>query len=307
LTAILTYLYLRWIEVPELLAALGAVLWIAQPAYTTLDWGTGWPRPYHFAFLLFLAGAIALRKLKFEHGLPLLLVGASFLLLAVTVRNEYALSLAVFTCLVVFLTRSRWHLSGFWRHGTRICSGCLFVVVVSLTAWMWLGGRVPDAADRSWEAFTQHYIERLAVSGQDLRLKLDWYGDGKVIVAQTFRGARSLTGAALANPRAFGQFEAHNLLTAPRIIYAYLTLAPYALVKALVLCLTFVWISFTSFTSASLRRRALAPTTSTLGPYVLAGAGAAFPAILITPKITYFLPLLFVLFVGGGKMAQHRP
>jgi hypothetical protein len=34
---------------------------------------------------------------------------------------------------------------------------------------------------------------------------------------------------------------------------------------------------------------------------VLSGAAAAIPGTLITPKIVYFLPLLFVLFVGAVK------
>jgi hypothetical protein len=292
------------IDIPALLAALGAVLWIAQPAYITLDWGIGWPRPYHFAFLLFLVGAMTLRKLKFEGGLPLLLVGASFLLLVIAVRNEYALSLAVFVCLVAFLSRSRWHLPGFWRRSTCMWSACLFAVVVSLTTWMWLRGRVPGQYERSWDAFTEHFIIHLVGSSQNIKL-LDWYGDGMLIVAQTFPGAHSLIGAALANPKAFGRFEAHNFLLAPRIIFAYLTLGPYELLKALLLCLTFVWISLTTFTNASLRRRALVRAASALGPYVLAGAVAAVPATLITPKITYFLPLLFVLFAGGLKWLSN--
>lgn len=300
LTAILMYLYLRLIEIPASLAALGAVLWIAQPAYITLNPATGWPRPYHFAFLLFLAGAITLRKLKFESGLPLLLVGASFLLLAIAARTEYTLCLAAFICLVAFLARSRWHLSGFWRDSTIMRSACLFAAVASVAAWMWLKGREPHT-DRFWAAFTQHFIARLAESSQDSKLKLDWYGEGMPIVAQTFPGAHSVIGAALANPKAFGRFEAQNFLTAPRIIYADLKLAPYALLKTLLLCLTFVWISLTSSTSASLRRHALVRAGSTLGPYVLAGPVAVVPAILITPKIPYFLPLLFVLFVWGWK------
>jgi hypothetical protein len=304
LTAALMYVYLRLIDIAVPLAALGAVLWIAQPAYITLDWSIGWPRPYHFAFLLFLIGAIALRKLKFEGGLPLLLVGASFLLLVMAVRNEYALSLAVFICLVAFLSRSRWHQPGFWRPTSGVWSAGFFALVVSLTTWMGLRGRVPGQAERSWDAFTQHFITRLVGSSPDIKLS-DWYGDGMLVVAQTFPGAHSLIGAALANPQAFGRFEAQNFLTAPRILYAYLALGPYELLKALPLCLTFVWISLTTFTNASLRRCALVRAASALGPYVLAGAAAAVPATLITPKITYFLPLLFVLFAGGLKWLSN--
>ncbi|MFZ0964151.1 MAG: hypothetical protein WAO35_25065, partial [Terriglobia bacterium] len=49
------------------------------------------------------------------------------------------------------------------------------------------------------------------------------------------------------------------------------------------------------------RRRALFTSASTLGPYVLAGAATAIPGTLITSRINYFLPLLFLLFVGAVK------
>lgn len=50
LTAVLMYMYLRQIAVPTSLAVLATILWIAQPAYITVVWDTGAPRPYHFAF-----------------------------------------------------------------------------------------------------------------------------------------------------------------------------------------------------------------------------------------------------------------
>ena len=59
--------------------------------------------------------------------------------------------------------------------------------------------------------------------------------------------------------------------------------------------------SFLTLTSVSVRRHALITSASALGPYVLSGAAIAIPGALITPKIDYFLPLLFVLFVGAVK------
>jgi hypothetical protein len=71
--------------------------------------------------------------------------------------------------------------------------------------------------------------------------------------------------------------------------------------KVSVLYLALIWLSFITLTSVSVRRRALSTSASALGPYVLSGAAAAIPGTLIMPKIVYFLPLLFLLFVGAVK------
>ncbi len=170
---------------------------------------------------------------------------------------------------------------------------------------MYLKGQVPTesrflALSRSWYAFGQHFsvyqLSKTNVGG-----KLDPWDDWDLIVGRTFPRAHSVLGAALANPRAFLGFELHNLITAPRIMCAYLTTGPYVLLKVSVLCLTLIWLSFITLTSVSVRRRALFTSASTLGPYVLAGAATAIPGTLITSRINYFLPLLFLLFVGAVK------
>src|SRR5208337_304415 len=107
LTAILMYVYLRQIAVPTSLAFLATVLWIAQPAYITFAWEMGAPRSYHFAFLLFLAGAIAIRRLKLDSSVPLVLAGGSFLLLAMAARVEYLVALLFFVGLVAVSSCSR--------------------------------------------------------------------------------------------------------------------------------------------------------------------------------------------------------
>jgi hypothetical protein len=305
LTAILMYVYLRQIAVSTSLAFVATILWITQPAYIKFDWTIGWPRPYHFAFLLFLAGAIAIRRLKLDCPVPLLLAGASFLLLAMAVRTEYFVALLFFVGLVAVSSRSRSRQLLPTEHRAYLWPVCLLVTAATLTTAIYLKGRVPGetfalANARSWFAFGQQFsVYRLG--SPDGAGNLNPWDDWEFIVGQTFPRAHSVLGAALANPRAFLGFELHNLITAPLIIGWYLTRRPYLPLKLSVLCLTAVWLSFVTLTSVSVRRRALFTSAFALGPYVLSGAALAIPGTLITPKIVYFLPLLFVLFVGAVK------
>jgi hypothetical protein len=73
------------------------------------------------------------------------------------------------------------------------------------------------------------------------------------------------------------------------------------LLKGMALCMTVGWVSFFTSTESPWRRSALAGAASALGPFVLSGAATALPVTLITPKINYFLPLLFVLLAGTLK------
>jgi hypothetical protein len=305
LTAILIYVYLRQIAVPTSLAFLATVLWIAQPAYVTVEWGVGWPRPYHFAFLIFLAGAIAIRRLKIDCPVPLVLAGASFLLLAMAARNEYFVVLVFFVGLVAVSSRFRPQLLPATEHGTYLWPVCLLAGSATLTTGMYFKGQVLDLdpyqpISRSWIAFGQHFSGyQLAKSNPGG--KLNSWDDWEFIVGRTFPRAHSVLGAELANPRAFLRFELHNLITAPRIISAYPGTPPYGLLMLSVLCLALMWLCFITLTGVSVRRRAFFTSASVLGPYVLSGAAIVIPSTLITPKINYFLPLWFVLFVGAVK------
>jgi len=305
LTAILLYCYLRLLDVPRSLSVLGAVLWIAQPAYITVYWWTGTPRPYHFALLIFLAGAVALRKLKAESGLPLALGGIGFFLLAILVRGEYFASLLVFLlCLAGPAIRSR---SQFALDQPRSClwSASLLVGAAALGAWLYLNaGPVGHSArygqaGRLWIAFGQHFsvyqLDRKGNAG--LSPWVDW----EVIMNQVFSGAHSLVAAAVTNPKAFAQFELHNLAAVPKTILRALTGYPYALMKALVVCLIFLWMTFFTSTGASLRANALLRCATALGPYAVSGAAAVFLSLLIGPYNTYLLPLTLVLFIAALK------
>jgi hypothetical protein len=310
LTSILMYVYLRQIAVPTSLAFLATILWIAQPAYITVWWTIGLPRPYHFAFLVFLAGAIVIRRLKLDCPVPLILAGASFLLLAMAVRSEYFVALLFFVGLVAASSRSRSQPLLPTVHGTYLWPACLLAGAATLVTGMYLKGQVPTESrflniSRSWYAFGQHfsvYYLSMANGGG----KLDPWDDWELIVGQTFPQAHSVLGAALANPRAFLGFELHNLTTALHTVNSYITAyvtmsPPYILLKVSVLYLTLLWLCFITLTSVSVLRCALFTSASTLGPYVLAGATTAIPGTLITSRINYFLPLLFVFFVGAVK------
>jgi hypothetical protein len=305
LTAILVYVYLRQIAVATSLAFLGTILWVAQPAYITFEGTRGWPRPYHFAFLLFLAGAIAIRRLKLDCPVPLVLAGASFLLLAMAARVEYFVALLFFVGLVAVSSRSRSRPLLPTERRAYLWPASLLAGAAILTGGIYLKGRVPTeipslAASRSWLAFGQHF-SGYQLANSNPGGKLNPWDDWEFIVGQTFPRAHSMLGAALANPRAFLGFELHNLITAPLIIGWYLTRRPYLPLKLSILCLILLWLCFITLTSVSVRRRAPSTSASALGPYVLSGAAAAIPGTLITPKIVYFLPLLFVLFVGAVK------
>jgi hypothetical protein len=303
LTAILMYLYLRQMAVPTSLAFLATTLWIAQPAYITFGWDVGLPRPYHFAFLLFLAGAVAIRRLKLDCPVPLLLVGVSFLLLATAARPEYFVALLFFVGWVAVSSRSRLWLPT--EHRTYLWPVGLFAAAMTLTTEIYLKGRAAAKSpylliDRFWFAFAQHF-SFYQLGGMKGVGKVNIWYDWESIVGRTFPRAHSVLGAALANPRAFLGFELHNLDALPRIIYPYLTVSPYASLKVSVLFLALMWLCFITLTSVAVRRRALSTSASALGPYVLSGAAVAIPGTLITPKIIYLLPLLFVLFVGAVK------
>lgn len=177
----------------------------------------------------------------------------------------------------------------------------LFVGAAAMVVWMHL--KAPPSAggvDRFWFAFGQHFsgFHLHKSAGNSM---LDRFDDWQLIVGEAFPRAHSVLTAAVANPKAFGQFELHNIIMTPYTICKDLVMSPYSLMKALVVCLAFVWISFITSTDASLRTRALLGTASALGPYVLSGAATVVPATLIAAKITYLLPLLFVLFVGALK------
>jgi hypothetical protein len=220
-------------------------------------------------------------------------------------RYEYFAALLFFVGLVAVSSRSRSQLLLPTEHGTYLWPVCLLAATATLTTGIYLKGQVPTesrlwAISRSWYAFGQHFSEYQLVKTH-AGGNLDPWADWELIVGRTFPRAHSVLGAALANPRAFLGFELHNLITAPRVICLYLTTPPYASLKVSVLCLTLMWMSFITLTSVSVRRRALFTSASALGPYVLSGAATAIPGILIAPKINYFLPLLFVLFVGAVK------
>src|SRR5208337_3828113 len=286
------------IAVPTPLAFLATILWIAQPAYTD-ESTVGYPRPYHFALLVFLAGAIAIRRLKIDRPVPLVLAGAGFLLLAAAARNEYFLALMFFVGLVAVSSRFRSQPLLPTEHGTYPWPVCLLAGAGTLTTGIYLKGQVLRIS-RFWLAFAQHYSAYQfykTTPGGKQNPMLDW----ELIAGRTFPGAHSMLGAALANPSAFLRFELHNITTAPRITCAYLIAPPYAHMKVLVLCLALVWLSFITLTSVSVRRHALFTSASALGAYVLSGAATAIPSTLVTPKIGYFLPLLFVVFVGAVK------
>src|SRR5271157_655790 len=304
LTVVLTYLYLRSIEIPKGMGALGALLWVAQPAYMRFEWGIGWSRPYHFAFLVFLAGALTVRKLKPAGRIPVVLGSMSFLLLAAAVRSEYLGCLILFACLVGLGRHSGLPENALRSRRYIFCSVCLSIAVTTLVAWMYLRGRPPEenpffAVDRSWCNFGETFsIYQLGLNG-DGNLS-PWY-DWQIVLAHTFPGAHNIAGAAFASPKAFAHFELYNVLTLPRIICSYVMMQPYPLIRVMVLCLAFVWISLFTSTSTTLRRSAFATTGSTLGPYVLSGAAVLLPNILMTPRITLLLPFLFLLFVGVLK------
>jgi hypothetical protein len=299
LTAIFIYVYLRMIEVPRFLCVLGALLWIAQPAYLTLDFGLGHPRPYHFAFLIFLVGATVLRRLNFESRVPFALAGTAFMLFVMAVREEYVISLVFLVFIIAFWQRKPSLSPGPHRRREYLLSLALWAAAATLTLWMLLKGKAQYpvmALGHSWCAFAQHFsVYRVGASPGSA---LDPWADWEFIAGQVFPGAHSIGGALLANPKAFLIFELHNILTAPRILFAYLAVPPYALLKGMALGMTLGWIGFFSSTTSSLRRQALATSASALGPFVLSGAATALPVALITPKINYFLPLLFVLLAG---------
>ena len=117
LTAALMCLYLQAVRVPKSFCVLGAILWIAQPAYVSLDFGLGYPRPYHFAFLIFLAGALVLHKLNFRRRIPLLLTALAFMLPVIAVRQEY---LGALISMILILDRS-WILKYATSSGCRSC------------------------------------------------------------------------------------------------------------------------------------------------------------------------------------------
>ena len=304
------YVYLRQIAIPTSLAFLATILWIAQPAYITVWWTIGLPRPYHFALLVFLAGAIVIRRLNLDSPVPLVLAGASFLLFAMAARSEYFVALLFFVGLVAALSRSRSEPLLRAVRGTYLWPVCFLAGAATLVTGMYLMGRVPAESrfltlSRSWYAFGQHFsvyfLKTANVGG-----KLDPWDDWELIVGQTFPGAHSVLGAALANPKVLLGFELHNLNTAPRVINAYLTayvtvFPPYILLKASVLYLTLLCLSFITLTSVSALKSALFMSVAALGPYVLAGIATVIPGTLITSRINYFLPLLFVFFVVAVK------
>ncbi len=305
LTAILVYVYLRQIAVPTSLALLATILWIAQPAYIRFDWTIGWPRPYHFAFLLFLGGAIAIRRLKLDSSVPLVLAGGSFLLLAMAVRDEYFVTLLFFVGLVAVSSRFRSRQLLPAERRAYLWPACLLAAAATLTTGIYLKGRVPGetgflSRGRLWFNFGQNF-SAYQLANSNPGGKLNPWDDWEFIVGQAFPRAHSMLGAAFANPRAFLGFELHNLITAPLIIGWYLTRRPYLPLKLSILCLILLWLCFITLTSVSVRRRALSASASALGPYVLSGAAVAIPCALITPKIVYFLPLLFLLFAVAVK------
>lgn len=220
-------------------------------------------------------------------------------------RYEYFVALLSFLALVTVSSRSRSQQVLPTKRGTYLWPVCLLVATAALIAGIYLKGEAPNESrlwtmGRSWSAFGQHFSEYQLIR-TNAGGNLDPWADWELIVGRTFPHAHSLLGAAVTNPRAFLGFELHNLITAPRVICLYPTTPPYAGLKGSVICLTLMWMSFITLTSVSVRRRALFTSASALGPYVLSGATAAIPGILITPKINYFLPLLFVLFVGAVK------
>ena len=305
ITTILMYIYLRRIAVPVSLAFLATVLWIAQPAYMTVVWSVGWPRPYHFAFLVFLAGAIVIRGLRIKRPVPLVLAGTGFLLLAMAARTEYLVALLFFVCLVTVSTRFMARQLTPPDHGPYLWPISLLAGAVALTMGMYLKGQVMRVSrfgsiGRFWFAFGQHFsVYQLAKS--DAGAKLNPWDDWEFIVGRTFPHAHSVLEAALANPSAFLRFELHNFIAAPTILFAYQVRSPYILLRLAILFFVLIWLSFITLTSVSFRRHAFFTAASAMGPYVLSGAAAVIPGILVTPKISYSLPLMFVLFVGAVK------
>jgi hypothetical protein len=308
LTAVVVYGYLRWIETPTPFAMLGAVLWIAQPAYIVLDWGIGWPRPYHFVFLIFLAGAAWLRKCEAAGSIPVALVGASFFLLAAAVRNEYFISMPIFVVWMGALPLGpRAKRAALLRRREYGWPIALLLGTATALCWMNLRARFspgdPDS-NRLWSAFGQHYsVYDLAKSGG--KSGLNPWDDWQLVMGRVFPGAHSFLTAAMANPRAFAAFELHNVVTAPHAICNDLALyqisLPYGLTEVLMACVAVVLVWLIASTRRSVQVRALRTTRLALGPYVLSGAAAAAPAVLIAPKVTYMLPFLFVLFAAAVK------
>ncbi len=302
LTAILVYVYLRQILVPRSLAFLATTLWIAQPACISVPWGTGQPHPYQFALLVFLGGAVLLHALKLENRISMAIAGVSCLLLAAAARPEYGLALLFFVVLEVASFASRPRQLERIRHAAYVRPAYLLIGAAVLMSALYLKGRAwVDATlagtKPSFAAFGQHFSSyQVGASHQGGKLA-DW----SMMVGRAYARAHSVLGAAVANPKVFLRFELHNLITAPRIVCAYLTTPPYVLLKASVLGLMVIWLLFISSSTVSARRRALRATASAMGFYVIAGAATAIPGTLITPTIHYFLPLFFVLLVGAVK------
>ena len=308
LTAVVVYGYLRCIETPTPFAVLGAVLWIAQPAYIVLDWGIGWPRPYHFAFLIFLAGAAWLQKCHTAGSIPIVLVGVSVFLFAAAVRSEYFISMPIFIVWMgapLFGSRAKraalqWR-SEYWRPAALALGTASALCCMNLRARFSPGD--PDS-NRLWSAFGQHYsVYELAKSGG--KSTLDPWDDWQLVMGRVFPGAHSFFAAGLANPKAFAAFELHNAVAAPHTIWNDLAVfqnsLPYGLTKVLMVCVAVVLVWLIASARGSVQVRALHTTRMALGPYVLSGAAAAAPALLIAPKVTYMLPLLFVLFAAAVK------
>jgi hypothetical protein len=201
LTAILLYVYLRQIAVPTSLAFLATIFWIAQPAYITVVQDTGWPRPYHFAFLVFLAGAIAIGRLKLDCPAPLVLAGVSFLLLAMAARYEYLVALLFFVGLVAVSSRSRTQMLLPTQHGTHLWPACLLAGTATLTTGIYLKGQVPTesrdlAISRSWFAFRSAFLR--IPTCQSAR----WRDDGSLVRVGAHRGPYLPSGALCAVSRA---------------------------------------------------------------------------------------------------------
>jgi hypothetical protein len=300
LTALVVYWYLRLIEVPRSLSVLGTLMWVAQPAYIGVNWGPGWPRPYHFALLLFLTGAVVLRRLKAQQGIPIVLYGTSFYLLAFAVRVEYLAPLVCYLCSMALLARSRLRRSAPGERRSYWWAAALFAGTASLLVWMHVRERAASGeVERLWFAFGQHFsVFHLGAGGGNSNLS-PW-DDWQFIVGRVFPGAHSFWTAAVANPKDFCRFELSNLISTPRTLFGCFT-NPYLVIKALVGTLAAVWITFLTATGASTRRRAILGSGSALGPYVLSAAAISFPAMLVTTRLAYLLPLLFVLFAGALK------
>jgi len=174
-----------------------------------------WPKPMHFAMTVLLLFLVAFFRLRASPArIPLLLLGAG---IASMIRPEFLIAFGLLACVLAY---------ELVRRGSKALRALYAILCLVPVAILFLHFGVPFSNQRSFAAFTDHFVMNYAHAH---RIVGDAEPLAPSIMRATFGSAHDVLAAARANPGAFLWHVGTNLAHFPRQL-ASLVLGHYDLV-----------------------------------------------------------------------------